>query len=131
MKRMRFLRISVFVGLALCAPTLFGADAKPAATNAPPAKYPVTNQWDSSIAVGVTLTRGNSETFLSTLAFKAVRKTTNNEVLLGATGSYGESTAEETFVKGDGTTGKRDTSKRTAANAAAYGQFNYLFTERV
>ena len=131
MKRTTFWHISVWILLALRATILFGADAKPAATNAPPAKYPVTNQWDSSIAVGMTLTRGNSETFLSTLTFKATRKTTNNEVLLGAAGSYGESTTEETFVKADGTTGKRDTSKRTAANAAAYGQFNYLFTDRI
>lgn len=127
---MKFLHISVIALLALSGTALLGADTKPAATNAPPAKYPATNRWDSSIAVGMTLTRGNSETFLSTLTFKAVRKTTNNEVLLGATGSYGESTTEETFVKADGTTGKRDTSKRTAANAAAYAQFNHLFTER-
>lgn len=79
----------------------------------------------------MTLTRGNSETFLSTLAFKAVRKTTNNEVLLGASGSYGESTTEETFLKNDGTKGQRDTSKRTVANASAYAQYNYLFTDRI
>jgi putative salt-induced outer membrane protein YdiY len=123
---MRFLHISVVVLVAWSGTRLVGADAKPAATNAPPAKYPVTNQWDSTIAVGMTLTRGNSETFLSTLAFKAVRKTTNNEVLLGVAGSYGESTTE---VTRNGQ--KHDESKRTVANAAAYGQYNYLFTDRI
>lgn len=128
---MRFLHISVIALLVLSATTLPGADAKPATTNAPPAKYPVTNQWDSSIAVGLTLTRGNSETFLSTLTFKAIRKTTNNEVLLGAAGSYGETTIEVTEEKADGTKVKRDETRTTVANAAAYGQFNYLFTDRI
>jgi putative salt-induced outer membrane protein YdiY len=89
-----------------------------------------TNHWDSSIAAGLTLTRGNSETLLSTLTFKAQRKATNSEVLLGAAGSYGESTREETVVRDDGSRFKRDVTKTTAANAAAYGQFNYLLTER-
>ncbi len=127
MKRTRFLGIAVFVLAMLRATTLLAADAKPTATNTPPAKLPATNLWDSSIAVGMTLTRGNSETFLSTATFKAVRKTTNNEVLLGAAGSYGEATTEVSFPNGS----KRDESKSTAANAAAYAQFNHLFTQRI
>jgi putative salt-induced outer membrane protein YdiY len=87
----------------------------------------MTNRWDSSIAVGVTLTRGNSDTLLTTLAFKAASKTTNNEVLLGAAGSYGEATTETTTSTGR----KRDETRKTAANAAAYAQFNHLFTDRI
>ena len=82
----------------------------------------MTNHWDASVATGLTLTRGNSDTLLGTLTFKAVRKTTNSEVLLGAAGSYGRATTKR---------GEEDEETRTtAANVQAYGQFNYLFTER-
>ena len=81
-----------------------------------------TNRWDASVAAGLTLTRGNTDTLLSTLTFKALRKGTNSEVLLGAAGSYGEATTER---------GEKDEATRTtAANVQAYAQFNYLFTER-
>jgi putative salt-induced outer membrane protein YdiY len=90
----------------------------------------VSNVWDSSIAAGLTLTRGNSETLLTTLAFKSIRKTTNSEVLLGASGAYGETTTEKTIVTSGGQTIKKDETHASTANAAAYGQFNYLFTER-
>lgn len=91
----------------------------------------ITNRWDSSAAFGLTLTRGNSETLLSTLSLKAVRKATNSEVLLGATGSYGETTTEKTIVLPDGTRREDEETRTTAANVAAYGQFNYLFTDRI
>jgi putative salt-induced outer membrane protein YdiY len=82
----------------------------------------MTNRWEANVAAGLTLTRGNSDTLLTTLAFKALRKATNSEVLLGVTGSYGEATTQ------------RDTedeeTRTTAANVQAYAQFNYLFTER-
>ena len=81
-----------------------------------------TNHWDASVAAGLTLTRGNTDTLLSTLTFKALRRATNNEVLLGAAGSYGEATTD----RGE----KDETTRTTAANVQAYGQFNYLFTDR-
>lgn len=82
-----------------------------------------TNRWDATLAAGLTLTRGNSDTMMSTLTFKALRRATNSEVLLGAAGSYGETTTDR---------GEKDEETRTtAANASAYGQFNYLFTERI
>ena len=83
----------------------------------------MTNQWDGTLAAGLTLTRGNSDTLLTTLTFKAVRKSTNSEVLLGAAGSYGEATTD----RGEGD----EETRTTAANASAYAQFNYLFTERI
>lgn len=85
-----------------------------------------TNRWDATAGVGLTITRGNSDTLLSTLTFKAVRKTTNNEVLLGASGTYGEATTETTRENGD----KHDETSKTAANISAYGQFNHLITDR-
>jgi putative salt-induced outer membrane protein YdiY len=131
MKQTKFWHISVVALAAMYAAPLSGADTKAAATNAPAAKVQATNQWDASIAAGLTITRGNSETFLSTLTFKAVRKWTNNEVLLGAAGTYGESTTEVTEEKADGTKVKRDESNATTANAAAYAQFNHSFTDRI
>ena len=131
MKSSRLWHISVLVFFGLRAATAFGADAKPAATNTAPVKVSATNKWDASLAAGMTITAGNSETFLSTLTFKAVRKWTNNEVLLGAAGSYGESTTEVTEERADGTKIKRDESNATTANAAAYGQFNHSFTDHV
>jgi putative salt-induced outer membrane protein YdiY len=116
------------IRLALMSLALAGALHSVLHAAAPPA--PITNKWDSSIAAGLTLTRGNSETLLTTLTFKAIRKATNNEVLLGATGAYGETTTERTVVTASGATVKKDETRRTTANAAAYGQFNYLFTER-
>ncbi len=83
---------------------------------------PVTNRWDANVAAGLTLTRGNSDTLLTTLTFKAMRKATNNEVLLGAAGSYGEATTQRDEDD--------EETRTTAANFQAYGQFNYLFTER-
>jgi putative salt-induced outer membrane protein YdiY len=94
-----------------------------------PSSRAATNHWDANVAAGLTLTRGNSETLLTTLTFKAMRKATNNEILLGATGSYGEATREETVVR-NGVAEKEDVTKTTAANAAAYGQFNHLITQR-
>ena len=95
------------------------------------AAAPITNKWDASVAAGGTLTRGNSETFLSTLTFKAVRKWTNNEVLLGAAGSYGENTSEVTENTAGGNPIKRDRTTTSAANSAAYSQFNHSFTESI
>ena len=117
MKRLRIVLVPLLAVLVL----IFCVPSRAAA--------PVTNRWDSSLAEGMTLTRGNSETFLSTLTFKAMRKATNSEVLVGATGSYGESTREVNDTTRGGNPIKRDETTTTAANAAAYGQFNYLFTD--
>lgn len=82
----------------------------------------VTNHWDANVAAGLTLTRGNSDTLLTTFTFKALRKATNNEMLLGAAGSYGEATTHRDE--------EDEATRTTAANVQAYAQFNYLFTER-
>jgi putative salt-induced outer membrane protein YdiY len=82
----------------------------------------VTNRWEANVAAGLTLTRGNSDTLLSTLTFKALRKATNSEVLLGVAGTFGQATTDR---------GEDDEeTKTTAANVQSYGQFNYLLTER-
>ena len=88
-----------------------------------------TNKWDASLAAGATLTKGNSDTFLGNLTFKATRKySPYDEVLLGASGTYG-TTENKDVLQLNGTT--RDETETTTANANGFGQYNHLFTERL
>jgi putative salt-induced outer membrane protein YdiY len=119
MKRMKG-RFTSFA-TAIAALLLTGATASKAAT---------TNQWDASLAAGVTLTKGNSDTFLGNITFNANRKAPRDEVLLGASATYGTTEKEVSFVTASGVTVKRETSDTTTANAGAFGQYNHLFTER-
>jgi putative salt-induced outer membrane protein YdiY len=75
--------------------------------------------WQGSVAVGLTVTRGNSETLLFTANANAQRKGPRHEISLGADGTYGETTDIET-----------DEKTRNAASAHGFAQYNYLFTER-
>ena len=47
--------------------------------------------WESSVSMGLSLTRGNSDTLLTTAAFKTRMKTPANEFIFGMDGAYGES----------------------------------------
>jgi putative salt-induced outer membrane protein YdiY len=69
--------------------------------------------WESSISAGLSLTRGNSDTLLTTVAFKTRKKTTENEFTFGADGSYGE-----------------NDSVKNSESLHGVGQFNHLFSER-
>jgi putative salt-induced outer membrane protein YdiY len=95
-----------------------------------------TNKWDASLAAGATLTKGNSDTFLGNLTFKATRKySPYDEVLLGAGATYGTTKKEEIDIFRDGSgnvvgTRRHDVTDTTTANASASGQYNHLFTER-
>ncbi len=102
---------------SLIAVALLGSPLLAHAADATPT---TTNQWQSSIAAGATLTRGNSETFLGTLSAGTGKKWDQNEVALGADVAYG--TTKNT------TTGHDDT---TAETMHAFGQYNRLFTERL
>ncbi|MFM1769989.1 MAG: hypothetical protein RJA22_2518 [Verrucomicrobiota bacterium] len=82
---------------------------------------PDTNRWESVASLGLTLTRGNSETFLGTIGVNSQRKWTRDEVFLGANAGYGENT-----VTDDGT-GEEDTTT-TDKYAKAFGQYNHLFS---
>ena len=70
--------------------------------------------WESSISAGLSLTKGNSDTLLTTVAFKTRKKTRENEFAFGADGSYGEN----------------DNVKN---NETLHGvtQYNHLFSERI
>ena len=83
-----------------------------AATNpmVQPPRYP----WENSLSLGFTLTEGNSDTLLTTAAFKTRKKTPANEFMFGVDGAYGES----------------DSVKN---NESLHGisQYNHLFNERL
>lgn len=80
-----------------------------AATELPPAP-----KWESSANAGLSYTSGNSDTLLVTAGLETKRKGTHDEWAFGAKGAYGKS---------DG-----DVNNNMAAG---YGQYNYLFTERL
>jgi len=72
-----------------------------------------TNSWEKSAALGLTLTRGNSETLLLTVDAQAKKKWTEDELSLGASVSYGE-----------------DHSVKNNEALKGLAQWNHLFSER-
>lgn len=74
--------------------------------------------WETTAAAGLTLTRGNSDTFLGTLGLDTNRKWERDEAAFGITGGYGE--AE---VDGD--------NQKNTEYVRGFGQYNRLFTERL
>ena len=69
--------------------------------------------WESSISAGLSLTKGNSDTLLTTVAYKTRKKTRENEFTFGADGSYGE-----------------NNSVKNNETLHGVGQFNHLFSNR-
>ena len=95
------------MGMAVTGALLTGAAAN--AQNKSP--------WESSAALGFTLTRGNSSTLLFTGNFLTSRKQGNDEIILGADATYGANK-----VAGTETT--------TAQSFRGFGQYNRLFNDR-
>lgn len=89
-----------------------------------------TNKWESTIAAGATLTRGNSETFLGTITAGTGKKWDQNEVALGADVAYGTTTTE---VKNPNPPPPHTFShdETTAETLHGFGQYNRLFNERL
>ena len=73
-----------------------------------------TKDWESTAAAAATLTRGNSETFLATLSLDTKRKWESDEVALGVSGGYGDSTVN-------------DVNTKNTEFLQGYGQYNRLF----
>jgi putative salt-induced outer membrane protein YdiY len=69
--------------------------------------------WESSIGLGFTLTRGNSDTLLATGNFQTHKKTLEDEISLGADGAYGE-----------------NDSVQNVNSAHGFSQYNHLFSDR-
>jgi putative salt-induced outer membrane protein YdiY len=80
----------------------------PAKPSLPP-KYP----WQNAVSLGLTMTRGNSDTTLFTADYLAQRKTPFDEYKIDVNGSYGD-----------------QDSRETVNNYKAYAQWNHLFTPR-
>jgi hypothetical protein len=99
---------------AATADTAKAADAK---TPEPPKPH-----WESVAAAELTLTRGNSDNFLAAASINTTRKWAHEEILLGASGGYGENTTRPA-------TGPSVTSE-TVNFVKGYAQYNHLFTER-
>src|SRR4030095_8346352 len=106
--------LTVCMGAGTCA----AADA--AATNAPPPR----KHWETVASAGVTLTRGNSKTFLATIGLNANRKWSRDEILLGASAGYGE-TETGTRAPDDNRTDV------TQEYLKGFGQYNHLFNQRL
>jgi len=70
--------------------------------------------WETSAAVGLTLTRGNSKTFLVNGNLQTARKWDKNELNIGADATYGE--ADDV---------------KNAESYGGYIQYNRLFTDRI
>lgn len=70
-------------------------------------------KWEKSAALGLTLTRGNSDTLLFTGNLLANKKWDVHEINLGADATYGE-----------------NDDVKSAESLRGFGQYNYLFTER-
>jgi len=95
----------------LAVPTGHAAEA----TNAPPKPH-----WESVASADLTLTRGNSKAFLAAVGINSTRKWQDNEVLLGGSAGYGETTTQPGNV-----------TTETADFLKGFAQWNHLFTERV
>src|SRR5690242_387038 len=88
-----YLLPTLAAGLAVVGNPLLAHGADAAATT--------TNQWQSSASAGLTLTRGNSDTLLATLSLGTGKKWDQNELSLGADGTYGQT--KQTVSTGPGT----------------------------
>lgn len=110
--RNRILRGAIYLGVFL---TVAGISRAADETNAPPKPH-----WESVASADLTLTRGNSKSFLGTIGLNSTRKWTDNEILLGGSAGYGETTTQP-----------GNTTTETADFLKGFGQWNHLFTERV
>jgi len=88
-------------------------------TNTPPPPPKPKAVWKSSVAAGLTLTSGNSETTLATLTAGTDGKWDDSELSVGADGAYGRSK----------TRGQANTTT-TAELLHGFTQYNWLFTDR-
>lgn len=111
------IRINSFIAAGALALAAFLVPSAHAQEKAPVIQ--TNSPWESSAAMGLTLTHGNSENVLFTANIQAKRKGPKSEILLGADGAYGETTDQDT-----------DETTRNTAMAHGFGQYNYLFTER-
>jgi putative salt-induced outer membrane protein len=100
--------------MAVGASILYGLCGQAMADDAP-----VTNKWVSSVAAGLTLTSGNSDTLLATAAGTTSRKWSKNEFSAGISAAYGQSKVPPAT-----------TNTINAEMVSGYLQYNRLISER-
>ena len=85
----------------------------PISASAQQATAPEAPHWETTANAGLTLTRGNSHTLLTTVGLDTKKKWDNDVALFGISGGYGKNRGERNtdFIK-------------------AYGQYNHLISER-
>lgn len=82
-----------------------------------------TNRWVSGLTMGLNMSRGNSETLLSSGALTTERKGLENEFRFGVEGNYGETKVK----KDDG----REETETNVQNARGYGDYKRLLDDRL
>jgi len=103
------------LGVAGVLAALSGVLSTPAMAQAAapaPAEKPAP-KWEGSVGLGATVTQGNSDTVLFTARAQGLRKWRQNEVTVGADGTYGESN-----------------NLKNNDSLRVYGQYNRLVSER-
>ena len=98
--------------LAACGGLLALSAFLPSAVLAQVVNPPVP-KWTGSVAAGLTLAKGNSDSLLVTLSGRGEKKWGMNEISLGADGAYGEDNGDESNELLSG-----------------FGQYNRLLSER-
>src|SRR5664279_786462 len=101
--------------IILAAALMCVASGLTAAESAAPTEAP--KKWDTSAAAALTLTRGNSDTLLVTLSLDSKRKGEKDEIDLGVSGGYGESTVNSVDTK-------------NTEFLQGYGQYNRSFSDQ-
>jgi putative salt-induced outer membrane protein YdiY len=104
------------IGVGLVSAAAVWAQA-PVAAPVPP--------WNSSVAAGATVTRGNSKTMLLNGSAVSEYKADQNELRLGVEANYGET--EVTTGSG---TNETKTTENNLNNVRAFGEYRRLLTER-
>lgn len=106
------MRVKQIIAIIIAAGTT-AAFAQTSASNIPATNAPPKPKWVSSVSLGASLTRGNSDTTLVTTKALTDWKAKMNELSFGADAAYGES---------DGT--------ENVETLHGFGQWNRLFTDR-
>jgi putative salt-induced outer membrane protein YdiY len=131
---MNKLRIAATQWNALLTATLLGfgaanfvsAQAPPAPAPAPAPPEAKKSKWETVASVGITVARGNSESFLATAGLNAVRKWSKDEALFGVNGGFGENTKREPDDAND-----NDDTTKSDQYIKGFGQWNHLLSEHL
>lgn len=113
---------------SVAAPLLAGATWAQAQAPAADAAAPPPKPWQNKITAGMTLSRGNSESFQATIGAESKRKWEHDELSIFGQFGYGETTSPYT----DPDTGvTRDVTNKSDDYLRAGVQWNHLFTTKL